>query len=406
MTDTTRTPMKAASYYLSAPGLVCPLGANLDQIANAVFSGTVGLTAETGWLPERTAWLGKVDAELPAVPSSLSEFSCRNNQLLLAALQQLQPTLDALLQRYPRERIGVVIGSSTSGINEGERAVAFYEQSATPAQTGAFPPAFDYRQQEIGAPALFVARQLGVTGPAYTVSTACTSSTRAVLSARWLLQADLCDAVIVGGADSLCRLTVQGFAALESFSQAQCRPFSADRDGINIGEGAALFVLSREPLAEQSVRLLGGAASADAYHISAPQPDGLGAERALRGALADAGLDAAAIDYLNLHGTATPKNDEMEAKVVHRVFGAALPCSSTKSLTGHLLGAAGAVELAFCFLALQHGRLPVQSPPRVVDSSLPPLNLVTTPQTAALTTVMSANYAFGGSNVAVILGRA
>lgn len=401
MTDLINT----VKYYLSAPGLICPLGDNAPTIAEALFNGRPGLVAETGWLPERSAWLGKVDAALPAIPSSLSEFSCRNNQLLLAALQQLQPTLDALLQRYPRERIGVVIGSSTSGIDEGERAIAFYEQSVTQAQTAAFPPAFDYRQQEIGAPALFVARQLGVTGPAYTVSTACTSSTRAVLSARWLLQADLCDAVIVGGADSLCRLTVQGFAALESFSQAQCRPFSADRDGINIGEGAALFVLSREPLAEQSVRLLGGAASADAYHISAPQPDGLGAERALRGALADAGLDAAAIDYLNLHGTATPKNDEMEARAVHRVFGAALPCSSTKSLTGHLLGAAGAVELAFCYLALQHGRLPVQSLPRVADAALPALNLVTAPQQASLNTVMTANYAFGGSNVALVLGR-
>ena len=389
-----------ATFYLSAPGLVCPLGADHDRIADALFTGRPGLTGETGWLPERTAWLGKVTTALPEIAPALAAFSCRNNQLLLAALQQLQPTLDIALQRFSPERIGVVIGSSTSGIDEGERAIAAHEQTG-----GAFPPNFDYRQQEIGAPALFVARQLNVTGPAYTVSTACTSSTRAVLSARWLLQADLCDAVIVGGADSLCRLTVQGFAALESFSQAQCRPFSADRDGINIGEGAALFVLSREPLDDKPVRLLGGAASADAYHISAPQPDGLGAERALRGALADAGVDAAAIEYLNLHGTATPKNDEMEARAVNRVLGAGLPCSSTKSLTGHLLGAAGAVELAFCYLALQHGRLPVQSPPRVPDEALPALNLVTAPQQAALNTVMTANYAFGGSNVALVLSR-
>ncbi|HEX4909533.1 MAG TPA: beta-ketoacyl-ACP synthase [Permianibacter sp.] len=391
--------VNAASYYLSAPGLVCPLGADRHDVAEALFAGRPGLQAETGWLPERSAWLGKVTATLPAIAPELAAFACRNNQLLLAALQQLQPTIDAVLQRYPRQRIGVVIGSSTSGIDRGENALLVQ------AQTGAFPPDFHYRQQEIGAPALFIARQLGISGPAYTVSTACTSSTRAVLSARWLLQADLCDAVIVGGADSLCRLTVQGFAALESFSQAQCRPFSADRDGINIGEGAALFVLSREPLDDTPVRLLGGAASADAYHISAPQPDGLGAERALRGALADAGVDAAAVEYLNLHGTATPKNDEMEAKAVNRVFGAGLPCSSTKSLTGHLLGAAGAVELAFCYLALQHGRLPVQSPPRVPDEALPALNLVTAPQQATLNTVMTANYAFGGSNVALVLGR-
>ena len=397
--------MTATAYYLSTPGLICPLGNSTEAITRALFAGDDGLVAESDWLAERTVWLGKVNAALPAIAPALAEFSCRNNQLLLAAIQQLQPTLDTVLQRFPRERIGVVIGSSTSGIDEGERAIAFHEKSVAQQNTGALPPAFAYRQQEIGAPALFVARQLALTGPAYTVSTACTSSARAMLSARWLLQADLCDAVIVGGADSLCRLTVQGFAALESFAQGKCRPFSADRDGINIGEGAALFVLSREPLADNAVQLRGGAASADAYHISAPQPEGLGAERALRGALADAGLEPAAIDYLNLHGTATPKNDEMEARAVQRVFGSTLPCSSTKALTGHLLGAAGAVELAFSYLALQHGRLPVQSAPRVADSALPALNLVTAPQTAALKTVLSANYAFGGSNVALILGK-
>lgn len=389
--------MTAARYYLSAPGLICPLGDNPAAIAEALFSGRDGLVAETGWLPNRPAWLGKVQAELPAIaPALQAEFGCRNNQLLLAALQQLQPVLAELLQRYPAERIGVVIGSSTSGIAEGEQAIANHSEA------GEFPTGFNYRQQEIGAPALFVARQLGLRGPAYTVSTACTSSTRALMSARYLLQAELCDAVIVGGADSLCRLTVQGFASLESFAQERCRPFSADRDGINIGEGAALFVLSREP---SPIALLGAGASADAYHISAPQPDGLGAEQAMRLALADAGLEPGDIDYLNLHGTATPKNDEMEARAVHRLFGAALPCSSTKALTGHLLGAAGAVELAFCYLALQQQRLPVQSAPRQSDAGLPALQLVSAPQTAALATVMTSNYAFGGSNVALIIGR-
>ncbi|NQD35542.1 beta-ketoacyl-ACP synthase [Permianibacter sp. IMCC34836] len=388
--------MTVARFYLSAPGLVCPLGSDPQTICQALFAGQHGLTEAHGWLPDRAVWLGQVDAELPAIAPALAAFDCRNNRLLLAALQQLQPTLAPLLQRYPAERIGVVIGSSTSGIAEGERAIAEYEQR------GQFPAGFAYRQQEIGAPALFVARQLGVRGPAYTVSTACTSSTRAMMSARQLLQADMCDAVIVGGADSLCRLTVQGFAALESFSRGQCRPFSADRDGINIGEGAALFVLSREP---GPVALVGAGASADAYHISAPQPDGLGAEQAMRAALQDAGLTPAAIDYLNLHGTATAKNDEMEARAVHRLFGAALPCSSTKALTGHLLGAAGAVELAFCYFALQQQQLPVQLRPPVSDPNLPALNLVTQPAAARLATAMSCNYAFGGSNVALVLAR-
>ena len=383
--------------YLSEPGIVSPLGATLAANAVALFAGQRQLMLDQDLYPGRRVRVGRANAELLPVPESLREFDCRNNQLLMTALQSLLPAISELKTHTPSARIGVVIGSSTSGIAAGEQAIAQQLQNGETAKT------FNYRQQEIGTPALFVARYLELNGPALTISTACTSSTQALISARALIEADLCDAVVVGGADSLCQLTIQGFSALESYSENFCQPFAQSRDGINIGEGAIVFIMGKSPT---SYRLLGAGASSDAHHISAPHPDGVGAEQAIRAALADADLSADAIDYVNLHGTATPKNDEMEAAVMHRVFGSELPCSSTKSLTGHMLGAAGAMEVAACLLALKQQQLPVQTAPMPYDPALPALNLVTVPSQATLNTVMSTNYAFGGSNVALILQRA
>ncbi|TDQ44233.1 3-oxoacyl-[acyl-carrier-protein] synthase-1 [Permianibacter aggregans] len=387
----------STAVYLSEPGIVSPLGATLTANAEALFAGKRQLMLDQDLYPGRRVRVGRASAELLPVPESLREFDCRNNQLLLTALQSLLPVISELKTNTASARIGVVIGSSTSGISAGEQAIA------QQLQNGERPKAFNYRQQEIGTPALFVARYLELNGPALTISTACTSSTQAFISARALIEADLCDAVVVGGADSLCQLTIQGFSALESYSENFCQPFAQSRDGINIGEGAIVFILGKSPT---PYRLLGAGASSDAHHISAPHPEGVGAEQAIHAALADAGLSAEAIDYVNLHGTATPKNDEMEAAVMHRVFGGELPCSSTKSLTGHMLGAAGAMEVAACLLALKQQQLPVQTAPMPYDPVLPALNLVTVPSQATLNTVMSTNYAFGGSNVALILQRA
>ena len=252
--------------------------------------------------------------------------------------------LGEALATFGPARVGLVLGTSTAGIGEAELAVAAARRGE------AVPLVFDYRQQELGSPSEFLARHLGLEGPAYTLSTACSSSARAFISGQRMLAAGLVDAVLVGGADSLCGLTLNGFDSLESLSCARCQPFDEARQGINIGEGAALFLLSRQPA---PIALLGAGESSDAWHISAPHPDGVGAEAAMGMALAQAGLTPEQVGYINLHGTATRLNDAMESQAVYRLFGDRVPCSSTKPLTGHVLGAAGAIEAALACLLLE-----------------------------------------------------
>lgn len=386
--------------YLSAPGMINALGATTDEIVDALHAGVApGMASRTDGVAG--GWIGSVRAALDvAPPTSLAHFDCRNNRLLLAALAQIGPFVDAAIARYGPRRIGVVIGTSTSGIQAAEHALA------QRAATGTMPAAFDYRQMEIGTAAPFVRAVLGVAGPAYTLSTACTSSAKAFAAARRLLRLKLCDAVVVGGADSLCELTLQGFASLESVSPGRTNPMSRNRNGINIGEGAALFVMSRD---EAAVRLAGVGESSDAHHISAPDPAGCGAEDALRAALADAGVASSAIGYVNLHATATRLNDEMEANVMARVFPHGVPASGTKPLTGHMLGAAGATELGFGWLTLARGiALPTHVWDGEHDPALPGLDLVDREHRLAGAAtgryVMSNSFAFGGSNASLILG--
>jgi 3-oxoacyl-[acyl-carrier-protein] synthase I len=304
------------------------------------------------------------------------------------------------IERFGSARVGIVLGTSTSGIAEGEAAVAAL------ASGSGLPREFHYAQQEIGSVAPFLACYLGTSGPAYTVSTACTSSAKALASARNLLRANVCDAVVAGGVDSLCKLTINGFAALESTTDELTNPMSRNRRGINIGEAAALLLLTRS---SAPVQLLGVGESSDAYHISAPDPEGKGAERAMRAALADAGLDAGAIDYVNLHATATVKNDAMEGWALARVFPQGVACSGTKPLTGHTLGAAGATEAALCCLAIAgDGALPPHVWDGAGDPRLPQLALTTPGDRfpGERRRCMSNSFAFGGSNVCLVLGRA
>lgn len=387
--------------YLPALGIINALGSCVDEVAQKLFAGdTSGMVLENGWLPNAPARVGRARGELPEIPAALADYACRNNRLLLAALAQIESAVDLALTRHGRQRIGVVLGSSTSGIAEGEAAIAAYRAN------GVLPAAYRYAQQEVGMPAAFLAAHLQLGGPAYTVSTACTSSAKAFASARNLLRHGLCDAVLVGGVDSLCRLTINGFAALESTSSELCQPMSRNRRGINIGEGAALFLMTR---VEAAVGLLGIGETSDAHHMSAPHPEGLGAEAAMRAALADAGLTAGDVDYLNLHATATPKNDEMESRAVARVFPAGMACSGSKPLTGHTLGAAGATELAFCWLALRDSRLPPHIWDGQADPELPRLDLVADERRFARNAgrvCMSNSFAFGGSNASLLIGDA
>ena len=384
--------------HVQAVGMVSALGSGVDQTRARLMSGdTRGMTIERDWVPNADACVGRVTAELPALPERLALYDCRNNRLLAAALRQIHAPLDRALERHGAARIAVIIGTSTSGIASGERAIA------EKLKRGEFPPSFDYVQQEIGATAPFAAKLAGACGPTYTISTACTSGAKALIAARRLLDLGLCDAALAGGVDTLCRLTVCGFTALESAAPERCNPMSRNRSGTNIGEGAALFLLSRESAA---VTLAGGGESTDAYHLSAPDPQGTAPELAMRRALAQAGARAEDVAYVNLHATATRKNDEMESRVMARLFSPATPMSGTKPLTGHALGAAGALEAAVCWLALTgDGTLPPHVWDGEADPELPALHLVARGERLAKGhghLVMSNSFAFGGSNVALL----
>lgn len=381
--------------FLPAIGVTTCLGASLAANARALFAGDrSGLVQASG----DAAPVGRLSVEPPVGPDS------RNNRMLRQLLDQMAEPVAGAIARFGRARIAVIIGTSTSGVAEGEAALAQYRSQ------GHWPADFVYDQQETGSPARFVADSLGLTGPAYVVATACSSSAKVFASARRLIRQGLADAAIVGGADTLCALSVAGFAALESVARQPCLPFSPHRRGITIGEGAALFLLSPDPA---EIALLGVGERSDAHHLSAPEPEGRGAREAMQAALDDAGLAPQDIAYVNLHGTATALNDAMEARAVNAVFGPRTPCSSTKALTGHTLGAAGAVEAAFLWLSLSAAHnpaalLPPQAGDGLFDPALPPIALTAAKacyQRGPRTAMLSSSFAFGGSNCALVLGR-
>ncbi|MGZ5008482.1 MAG: beta-ketoacyl-ACP synthase [Methylobacter sp.] len=388
--------------YLNDLGLLCAVGNNKTEVLKRLLDGDrsgLSLSDQFG----TRCFVGAVNAELPEIEPRYSLYNCRNNRLLLAALSQIEQTVSEMKARFGSDRIGIVLGTSTSGVRNTELALDYW------AKNGVLPVEFHYKQQQMGAGADFLADKLGIQGPAYTISTACSSSGKAFASARRLLSQDFCDAVIVGGADSLCALTVNGFAALESISSGLCKPFGVHRDGINIGEAASLFVLSKEP---GPVILQGIGATSDAYHFAAPDPDATDVIRAMQNALDDAGKTPAQIDYLNLHGTATPLNDAMESKAVNKLFGSMLAASSSKGMTGHALGAAAALELAFCWLLLtdddDQGALIPNVSDDEPDAALPALNLVKTGGTLGrrINVCQSNSFAFGGNNLSIVVERA
>jgi len=388
---------------IPAMGLATPIGTGRAAVAAALFAGTrSGLVARDDVIPGRTVRVGAVPGPLPPVAAA---HDTRNNRLMGVALAQIADAVEQAAARFGRHRVAVVLGTSTAGIAEGEAAYA------ARARGGAWPPGFHYRQQETGSLSAFAADALGLTGPAYTVATACSSSAKVFAAARRLIRAGLCDAAVVGGADTLCRMTVGGFASLEAVSAGLCNPFGANRDGINVGEAAAAFLLTRDPA---PVMFLGAGEGSDAHHVSAPDPEGRGALEAMRAALADAGLTPADVAYVNLHGTGTALNDSMEGKAVHALFGAAVPCSATKAMTGHTLGAAGACEAAFLWLTLSRadnpdGLLPPHLWDGAADPAIPPLALAAPgarlADPAGPAAMLSNSFAFGGSNVALVLGR-
>ncbi len=386
-------------------GVITPLGRGKKAVAAAMLKGSNdGIVARDDIVHGRNLFVGSVRDDLPPLPHAFALLDSRNNRLLEAALAEIAPSIERAVADYGRNRVAVVLGTSTSGISDGETALATYRH------TGAWPKGFHYRRQETGSPAAFASRRFGITGPAYTVATACSSSAKVFASGRRLIANGLADAVIVGGADTLCRMTLSGFGALEALSKGRCNPFSVHRDGITIGEGAAVFLLER---GAGHIQLLGVGETSDAHHATAPDPEGNGARDAMLQALADAALMPEDVCYINLHGTATLLNDAMESKAVASVFGNTIPCSSTKGMTGHMLGAAGGCEAAFLWLALNPetnptGLLPPHLWDGAQDPALPLLNLIppgTRIPTQPRAAMLSNSFGFGGSNAALILAR-
>jgi 3-oxoacyl-[acyl-carrier-protein] synthase-1 len=389
--------------YLNDLGILSAAGNDGREILYRLLAGDrSGLVRTDEYSPGQPFYLGAVQAELPEIGEKYSVYDCRNNRLLLAALSQIKSTVDSMIKNYGVDRIGVVIGTSTSGLRNTELALAEVARGRPK------PQKFHYKQQQFAGGADFLASILGLKGPAYAVSTACSSSGRALASARRLITLDLCDAVIVGGADCLCRFTVCGFEALESLSAGLCKPFGPHRDGINLAEAVSLFVLSKD---EGPVLLQGIGASSDAYHFSAPDPAGSAVIAAMEMALTDAQMRPEQVDYINLHGTATPLNDAMESKAVSQVFGDRIAVSSTKGMTGHTLGAAASLELGICWLLLTQGEKPGLLIPNInddgLDGTLPALNYVKPGQTLGrqIKRCQSNSFAFGGNNISIIISR-
>lgn len=390
--------MKKPAVYIAASSVANALGADWDSVADALFAGDpAGLAQNEPIADGRRPPVGRLRFAPGELPPALAEWDSRNNRLVHHCLAPLLPAIAEAVSTFGAARVGVVIGTSTSGMESWETALAKHHATDT------WPNDFRFPRHELGDPAAFVRAVTGAAGPCYGVSTACTSGAKAIAAAARLIQADLCDVVVTGGVDTLCGLTLNGFSVLDSISAVRCNPFSANRDGINIGDGGALFVLARTP---SDIRIAGWGESADAHHLSAPDPEGGGAALAIEQALAHADIAAADIAYLNLHGTATRLNDAMEAGVTHRLFGADLPCSSTKALTGHMLGAAGSGEAAFLSMALARREAPPHLWDGEADPALPALHLTDRiGERVEGRYMMSCSYAFGGNNLALILAR-
>ena len=382
------------------------IGRGLGETLGTLQERRTGLAPckfETVELDTYVGEVAGIDAE--PLPDRLANFNCRNNRLAHVGLRQ-----DAFLEavgesarRWGRRRVGVFLGTSTSGILETELAYRRRDPG-----TGALPQDFDYRRTHNSfSVAEFALQLLGLEGPAVVVSSACSSSAKVFGSARRMIEAGLIDAALVGGVDSLCLTTLYGFHSLQLVSHLPCRPFDVARDGISIGEAAAFALLERVPdsLDADAVMLLGLGESSDAYHMSSPHPEGRGAQAAMLQALETAGLQATDIDYINLHGTGTPSNDNAEARAVAGVLGSEVPGSSTKGATGHALGAAGALEAVICAIALQQGFMPAGLNTTVVDPTLG-VNYLLENRRGNIARVMSNSFGFGGSNCTLILGRA
>ncbi len=381
------------------------LGSGLVQTLESLRSHRSGLVPcnfETVQLDTYIGQVGGVDSH--SLPEKLANYDCRNNRLALLGLEQdnFTEAVSRAVTRYGANRVGLFLGTSTAGILNAE--IAYRHRDPL---SGRLPATFRYAESlDFFSVASFIRKLLGLHGPSAVVSTACSSSAKVFGMARRYINQGLIDAALVGGVDSLCLTTLYGFHSLQLTSARPCRPFDIDRDGISIGEAAAFALLetAAASAAPDSLALLGVGESSDAYHISAPHPEGAGAQKAMQAALADAGLEPSAVDYINLHGTGTPSNDSAESKAVEAVFGTGTPCSSTKAGSGHTLGAAGALEIAISALAITEGFIPGGLNCGHLDPSCR-INYLRANKAAAPRVALSNSLGFGGTNCSILIGR-
>lgn len=399
------TPTRLAPLLIRASTLTSALGAGTAahlQALQARRSGVRPMSWET--VSDLPTCLGEVEGvDEVALPETLARFDCRNNRLAWLALQQdgFELQVRDAIERFGPSRVGVFLGTSTSGILTSEQAYRRRDP-----QTGALPADFDYRHTHNSfSLADFVRSSFGLKGPASVVSTACSSSAKVFGVAQRMIAAGFIDAAVVGGVDSLCLTTLYGFNSLQLLSGEPCRPFDVDRCGINIGEAGGFALLERGDGAQAGdVWLTGVGESSDAHHMSAPHPEGLGAQQAMQQALGRAGLAPQDIDHVVLHGTSTPSNDAAESRAVEALFGQQTPCSSIKRHTGHTLGAAGVLNALVGELALRHDFAPAGVGTVTVDPALR-CRYLTDNLHRPMTHVMSNAFGFGGSNCSLVLSK-
>jgi len=391
-------PLKISHYTSSSA-----VGLGKESLLNAIQEQQTGLTANDFPGCDLDTFIGKVDnVESTVLPSTMQSFNCRNNRLTYLALQQdgFADCINELKSRVGASKIGVLLGTSTSGIQETEAAFQYY------ADNDCF-PSFDYlKTHNTFSLVDFVQQLFSLTGPAHAVSTACSSSAKVFATASRYIASGLCDAAIVGGVDSLCLTTLYGFNSLELLSSQLCKPWDVNRNGINIGEGAGFAILEKASgysMQESDIALLGYGESSDAYHMSSPHPQGLGAVKAMTNALDCMQISPEQIDYVNLHGTATQSNDSAEDKAITTVFDN-VACSSTKGWTGHTLGAAGIIGVVTACLSIENDLMPASLNSQEKDPALQ-ANVLFSNKQASVNNTLVNSFGFGGSNCSLLIGK-
>lgn len=371
-------------------GFVCALGNNKEDIVrNAARGEAPGVCAVYDDVPNKTIPFFQV--------LDLNSKYMRCYDLLDRAVEQINDSIIELKNKYSSSELGIVLGCSNTGIHEAQLNIMEW------LKTGDCPQEFSFDKIELGSPAIYLQKKLDISGPAYVVSTACSSSAKAFQTARNLIKNKVCKAVIVGGVDSRCMFAHNGFYGLSALSDNVTNPFSANRTGITLGEGAALFIMQENV---PGIQLLGIGETTDAYDLTSPDPTGNGAFKSMQQALSEAELDMKDINYINMHGTGTEANDAMEGTAINNLFGNSTLCASTKQLTGHTLGASGAIEIALSWLMIKNNFIIPHKFDGVYDDRIPKINLATGKENIKINNILSNSFAFGGSNVSVILGDA